>query len=182
MTGEPRAHLPEAALDALMARLARGDRAAFAPLYEALLPRAERLAQARLGESDASDVAQTALLKVFARASEFDPERPCLPWFYAIVANELRAASRRNARLVLSDSETDSRATGIPDAEAQMLNKELDRALELALDALDDDSADAIAALLGRAPSPNVKPATLRKRVSRAYVKLRLLLGAHHVG
>lgn len=89
--------IPEAALDALMARLARGDRSAFDALYAALLPRAERLAAVRVGGSEAADVAQNALLRVFARASEFEPDRPCLPWFYAIVANEVRGANRQRA-------------------------------------------------------------------------------------
>ena len=76
MTGDV---LRETDLDALMGRLASGERAAFVPLYGALWPRALRLARARLGADGAADVAQSALLKVFARASEFVPGRPCLP-------------------------------------------------------------------------------------------------------
>lgn len=83
---------------------------------------------------------------------------------------------------MLNESEAHARPSETASAEAQLLTKELERALELAVDALDDDAAHAIRALLGRASVPNVNPATLRKRVSRAYAKLRLLLGAHHVG
>ena len=84
----------EADLDAWMSRLASGDRSAFEPLYAALRLRARRFALMRVGDEAADDVTQAALLKVFARASEFTPGKPCLPWFYAIVVNEIRAARR----------------------------------------------------------------------------------------
>lgn len=164
-----------------MARLAQGDRTAFDPLYAALRPRALRFAQSRLGEADAADAAQSALLRVFSRASEFVPGRPCLPWFYAIVANEIRAGARRRARERLDGGAPDL-ASPADDAESVLLAKELERALELAIADLDDESAEAIRAMLGRAPLPDVKPPTFRKRVSRAYAKLRILLGSHDVG
>lgn len=168
----------EAELDELMARLATGDRSAFAPLYKALRPRALRLVTLRLGSVHAADVTQTALLAIFARASEFTPGKHCLPWFYAVVANEIRNARRRDARLVASiivdDALVDERH-----AEAQYIDRELERALDIAVGSLDADSANAIRALLGREPLPDVSPATFRKRVSRAYVKLRLLLRGH---
>lgn len=165
-----------------MSRLARGDRAAFPSLFAELGPRALRLARQRVGEAAAEDVAQQVLERVFARASDFTPGRPCLPWFYAILGNELQAERRRGARWVL-DEEAAARGLAIDaDAEDRLLQRELERALEGALAELDSDSAGAIAALLGRATPPDLKPATLRKRLSRAYAKLRLLLGADHVG
>ncbi len=164
-----------------MARLAKGDREAFDPLYAALHPRALRLARARVGEANAADVAQGALLRVFARASDFLPGRPSLPWFYAIVGNEIRAAERKGARVTLDDAAGLALA-GDQDPETQLVARELERALELAIDGLEDEAAEAIRAMLGRAPAPDVNSATFRKRVSRAYVKLRLLLGGHHGG
>jgi RNA polymerase sigma-70 factor, ECF subfamily len=165
-----------------MARLAQGDREAFDPLYAALRPRALHLARVRVGEAEAADVAQAALLRIFARASEFLPGKPCLPWFYAIVGNEIRAAGRKGARLSL-DNEAAGRAfAGDHDPETQFVARELERALELAVNDLEDEAAEAIRAMLDRAPTPDVNPATFRKRVSRAYVKLRLLLGVHDGG
>jgi len=168
--------LREAELDAFMGRLANGDRAAFAPLYGALRPRALRLARARLGADKAEDVAQAALLKVFARASEFEPGRPCLPWFYAIVVNEVRGLSR-GCRSTVEPKESDWVDTN--DGETQLAARELERALELAVDGLDETSAQAVAAMLGRIPRPALSPQTLRKRLSRAYGRLRFLLGEH---
>lgn len=167
-------HVREADLDALLARLANGDRTAFDPLYAALRPRAERLAHMKLGDM-ASDAALSALMKVFARASEFEPGRPCLPWFYGIVANEIQAARRRSARLVPRDG---IEIASDDDPEKEMIRRELLRALELAIEQADE--SDAIAAMLGRAPMPAIPAATFRKRVSRAYAKLRLLLGGSH--
>ncbi|HEY0465934.1 MAG TPA: RNA polymerase sigma factor [Polyangiaceae bacterium] len=172
----------EAALDALMDRLARGDRSAFDPLYVALQPRALRLAQLRLGAALAKDVAQSALLRVFSRASEFEPGRPCLPWFYAIVANEIRSAKRGAARYVLDPSASEGLIDEAQNAEAKLVTRELERALQLAVDALDAESAKALRAMLGLEPMPDLHPATFRKRVSRAYAKLRLIFGGHDVG
>jgi len=172
----------EAALDALMERLARGDRSAFAPLYGELQPRALRLAQARVGAVSAPDVAQAALLRVFARASAFEPGRPCLPWFYAIVANEIRSVKRGAARYVLDSAASQALVDDAPNAEAELVTRELERALQLAIDSLDAEAANALAAMLGRAPMPDLQPATFRKRVSRAYAKLRLIFGGNDVG
>jgi RNA polymerase sigma-70 factor (ECF subfamily) len=168
--------LREAELDALMGRLAHGERAAFAPLYTALRPRAIRLARARLGPHVAADVAQSALLKVFARASEFVPGRPCLPWFYAVVANEIRSARRVRHG---DEEPRDDALVDRDDGETQLAARELERALSLAIDSLDDASAEAVAAMLGRVPRPLVSAETFRKRLSRAYGRLRLLLGEH---
>jgi RNA polymerase sigma factor (sigma-70 family) len=159
-----------------MARLAGGERAAFDPLYAALRPRALRLARAHLGDSDAADVAQSALLKVFARASEFTPGRPCLPWFYAVVANEIRSA-RRKPRV--GEGPSEGTLVTEEDSEKELARRDLERALELALLDLDGASAEAVSALLGRGPRPAVSAQAFRKRISRAYERLRLLLGEH---
>jgi RNA polymerase sigma factor (sigma-70 family) len=165
-----------------MSRLADGDRSAFEPLYEALRPRAVRLARQRIGDAEADDVAQAALLKVFSRASDFTPGRACLPWFYAIVVNEIHAARRRNARLVLEESASAGQPADELSAEEQLVRHELTEALGASIRNLDDDAAEAIRGVLGRhiEPQPRAPSATMRKRVSRAYAKLRLLLGNDH--
>lgn len=154
-----------------MSRLTDGDRSAFEPLYLELRPRAERAARMRLDPAAAEDVAQAALLRVFSRASEFERGRPLLPWFYAIVGNEIRAVTRR-ARLPAP-----AEVVAPPDAEAELTAREIAVALDRAIASLDDDAAQAIRAVLDEAPRPNVAPATFRKRVSRAYSRLRAILG-----
>src|SRR5262245_57529195 len=82
-----------------MARLADGDREAFDPLYETLWPVVHRFAERALaGAPAAEDAAQTALLNVFSRASEFDAERDALSWVLEIVAYECRTIRQRARR------------------------------------------------------------------------------------
>jgi RNA polymerase sigma-70 factor (ECF subfamily) len=175
----------ESNLDALMARLADGDRSAFDPLFRAFHPRALRLARLRLPEADAVDAAQAALEKVFARASEFTPGRPSLPWFYAVAANEVHALARRARVANARDGESAVDAMrAASDPEQDVAKAELRAAVTTAVESLDPASAAAIAALLGDAApaavSPGVSPAAHRKRVSRAYARLRHLLGYLH--
>jgi RNA polymerase sigma-70 factor (ECF subfamily) len=159
-----------------MARLADGDRAAFDPLFRELHPRAVRLARLRLGETDALDAAQAALEKVFARAGEFTPGRPVLPWFYAIAANEVHGISRRVKTMNARTGDGAEAAQSASDPEQELATAELRAAVLAAVEALDPLSASAIAALLGDA-APAVGNAAHRKRVSRAYARLRQLLG-----
>ena len=178
------AHITEAELDALMDRLSDGDRSAFEPLYEALRPRALRFARSRLDEASAEDAAQATLLRVFSRASEFEAGRPVLPWFYAIAANEIRSIARKKSIATPDDRppviDSPSRGPafgGSLDPESELCDREIARALERAIAELDEDSAQAILAMLERGPRPDASPATFRKRVSRAYARLRILLG-----
>jgi RNA polymerase sigma-70 factor (ECF subfamily) len=162
-----------------MTRLADGDRTAFDPLFAALHPRAVALARTRLGPSDADDAAQQTLVRVFARASEFTPGRAALPWFYAIAANEVHAVARRGARGRSREAPADAadRVATTNDPEGELIEAELRASVRAAIEALDDDSARAIRALLGEEPRPEASPPAFRKRVSRAYARLRVLLG-----
>ena len=171
----------EEELDRLMARLADGERDAFDPLFRALHPRAVRLARARLPGDDAaaSDAAQSTMLKVFERASDFRAGAPVLPWFYAIAANEVRAV-RRRARPFASGASEDGALetlTADDDPEGRMVEDELRASLDAAISSLDPQGAEAIAAVLGRGARPALADATFRKRVSRVYARLRILLG-----
>jgi RNA polymerase sigma-70 factor (ECF subfamily) len=165
-----------------MARLAQGERTAFDPLFRALYPRALRLARVRLSAEQAADAAQTVMMKVFARASDFEPGKPVLPWFYAAAANEIHGMRRRAIKQG-QRAVDEARAHALPsddDPERELLAQELHGALERAIASLDDASAEAIACLLDDRPCPGVSASALRKRVSRAYAKLRILLRGSH--
>ena len=166
----------EEELDDWMSRLADGEREAFDPLFRALHPRALRVCGAKLPPDQAADAAQAILMKVFARASDFEQGKPVLPWFYAIAANELRTVERRrrNEARRAADGAVTLAAADSP--ERELLEAELRACLAGAIDALDATSADAIASLLDER-RPDVAGPTFRKRVSRAYARLRLLLG-----
>lgn len=166
-----------------MSRLSQGEREAFDPLFRALYPRALRLARIKIDEDDAADVAQAVMTRVFARASEFEAGKPVLPWFYAIAANELRTVQRRTAAAGRRTVD-EKRAHGLKaagDPERLLLEQELRGSLDAAIAVLDDESAHAIACMLGDdRPDPGIRASAFRKRVSRAYARLRLLLGGLH--
>jgi RNA polymerase sigma factor (sigma-70 family) len=169
-------------VDVWMLRLSQGERARFDPLFRALYPRALRLAHIKVSEDHAVDVAQSIMMRVFARASEFEAGRPVLPWFYAIAANQLRTEQRRaTARRTRAVPEERAHGIGaVEDPERQLLERELRASLAGAIAALDEDDAQAIACMLDDRPRPAISPQAFRKRVSRAYAKLRLLLGGIH--
>src|SRR5436190_20458326 len=92
---DPGAHTMKTAideeLDALMARLADGDRSVFTLVFKRLWPPTLRLCNSLLRhEADASDAAQQAMQKVLERASDYDPQRPALPWALTVAAWECR--------------------------------------------------------------------------------------------
>lgn len=167
----------EAELDSLMGRLAQGDRAAFDPLFPELQKRAQRVAHTRLDQATADDVVQSALLKVFARAHEFTPGRSALAWFYAIVANEVRGAQRAQRKHDPIDHHDHHLVSPARTPDELLLERELEHALRAAIVELDPASAQAIHAMLGYGPPLILPSATFRKRLSRAYARLRVLLG-----
>jgi RNA polymerase sigma factor (sigma-70 family) len=165
-----------------MSRLSQGEREAFDPLFRALYPRAMRLARRRLTEDQATDAAQVVMMKVFSRASDFEAGKPVLPWFYAVAANELRTFDRRHASLGArrADQKLEHLASESRDPERLVLDQELRVCVDRAIASLDESSAEAIRCLLEDRPIPELSAAAFRKRVSRAYAKLRQLLGGIH--
>ena len=63
-----------------------GAAAAFDPLFRRLWPLLRGFARPFLSAEEADDVAQEALLRIFRRASEFDPGRDALAWILGVVA------------------------------------------------------------------------------------------------
>jgi phage shock protein A len=86
----------------------------------------------------------------------------------------LRGEARRSRP---SRSADEREAHGVPSgdasAEEALLRAELEAALAVAVEELDGPSAEAIHAALGRVDRPAVPDATFRKRLSRAYERLR---------
>jgi RNA polymerase sigma-70 factor (ECF subfamily) len=162
-------------LNALMARLAEGDRAAFTPVFRALWPRVHRLCLRLVqSEADAEDAAQQAMEKILSRASEYDPKRPALPWALGIAGWECRTLRKRQARRHELSAETaaevhDSRK-GADDALAE---RDLVAATMEALGTLSaSDQETLLATYFEHATA--VGGATLRKRRERALTRLRL--------
>lgn len=173
-------HESEHAVQQLMVRLADGDRTAFDPLYRALWPIVRRFASRVLaGSPDAEDAAQGALVKVFARASEFDPERSALAWVLGVTAYECRTLRKRRAR------RREHALTGVapPDPgagpEASAIARDLEQAMLEVLGALRPADLETLRAVLDGERPPLPQP-TFRKRVERAFARLRAAWSSRH--
>jgi RNA polymerase sigma factor (sigma-70 family) len=159
-----------------LTRLADGDREAFHPVYVALLPVVRRFTSRSLAPGDAEDAAQDALVKVFLRASEFDPLRDALSWALGIVAYEIKTSRRRRGRRREVETEGSTLASERDPAaspEERAIGDDLDRAIDDALRRLSASDADTLRAFAAGERPPDVAPATFRKRVERGLGRLR---------
>ena len=161
-----------------MVRLADGDREAFATVFEGLWPDLRRFtSRALLAHPDAEDVAQQALLKVFARISDFDTARDGVAWAFGIAAFEVRTLRRKltRRRETAADFAIGEMASGQTPEEAA-----IDADMRLALrEVLGELSEPDRQALLGDS-SPGVSPVAWRKRRQRALDRLRGLWRRRH--
>src|SRR6185436_12336798 len=160
-------------LQALMTRLADGDRSALHPAFEALWPILRGVAARHLPPADAEDAAQEALLKIFRRAGSFDRVRSALAWAIGIAGWEVRSARRRRVRRREAPiADAGFRPDAAPDPEAAILLRDLEATLEAAIGALEPGDAETLG-LYARGERPPIAAATFRKRVSRALARLR---------
>jgi RNA polymerase sigma factor (sigma-70 family) len=168
------------ALQRQIVQLADGDREAFHPVFVRLWPLLRGFAARCLPREDAEDAAQEALLRVFARAAEFDRRRDALPWVLGIAAYEIRSARRRRQR---RREEPATALSGRPDhgqsPEDAAMASELGRALAAALATLAPGDAETLLAY-SRGERPDLPAPTFRKRVERALARLRRAWSLHH--
>ena len=132
----------------------------------------------RLVPDQAEDVAQTALLKIFERASEYDPERGrAMPWILGVAGWECRTARKRMARR-REDPQVD-----VPhgdDPESQLVDAQLVEALNEAMDQLRPEDLETLRTSAGLIDRPDIPGATFRKRVQRAMDRLRAAWRKQH--
>lgn len=158
------------AISIMMARLADGDRDAFAPLFDRLWPIVRAFAGRVLGhDADADDVAQRALVSVFARAGEYDAARDGLAWALGITAWECRTNRRARERRRESGEAVELESPS-PSPEDALIGADILRAFDEVAGSLAPDDR---AALGIDEANEEVAPATLRKRRQRALVRLR---------
>ncbi len=164
---------PQAELDALMERLADGDRSVFARVFELLWAPIQRFCLSLLrNEADAADAAQEAMQKIFERApADYDRKRAAMPWAMAIAGWECRTIARRRFRRREVD---DSAAGELPgaDAEEALVQSNLTRAAVAALGELSDTDRETLVATFWD-EAASASGATLRKRRERALDRLR---------
>ena len=160
-----------AELRGLMERLADGDRTAFGPAFRLLWPKLRAFAVRWMGPADGEDAAQAALVKIFARASEYDRERDAFPWALGITAWECRTLRRKRERR--------REQRGVPDlpGEAGEAALILRLSADAVLGTLSPIDAETILSLAtGRRAAQG---ATFRKRLQRALARFRLAWRQH---
>lgn len=168
---------PQEEIDVLMGRLADGERAVFSRVFELLQGPVRRLCGSLLkNDADAADAAQEAMQKIFTRASDYDRNRPALPWALAIAGWECRTVRRKSGRrretLAQDTPEHDANERIGAHAEDEILQRDLTQAAVVALGDLSDaDRETLIATFWDEAAS--VSGSTLRKRRERAVTRLR---------
>ena len=88
-------------LAALMRAAQRGDAAAYVELLRCVTPRLRGLVRRHrkfLAAEDIEDLVQDTLLSLHAARATYDPDRPFIPWLFAIMRNRLADGARRHAR------------------------------------------------------------------------------------
>jgi RNA polymerase sigma-70 factor (ECF subfamily) len=166
-----------AQLQAGLVRLLDGDRTAFASVYASLWPVFLGMARRQLPSVDAEDVAQEALVKLFARISEFDPERDALSWSLGVIAFELRTARQRRVRRREDLGAPVDPAALDASPEAALVARDLEAAAASLLGTLRPADVEVLqlAARGERPPGP-----TFRKRLERALTRFRFAWRATH--
>ncbi|MCP4918726.1 MAG: sigma-70 family RNA polymerase sigma factor [Proteobacteria bacterium] len=160
-----------AVLDEALIRLADGDRSAFDTVYDQAWPRIVSLTRRLLPDDRAEDAAQTALLKVFEHASEYDPDKGrALPWILGIAGWECRTARKQLAR---RQEEPQVETPVVDDPTDRIVQAELLAALEDAMGQLRPDDVETLRAAAGLIERPDIPGATFRKRVQRSMDRLR---------
>lgn len=93
-------------LAGLLKRTAAGDRAAFAALYDAVSAKLFGIVLRILKRRDAAeDVLQDVFVKIWQRASDFDPQRASpVTWMATIARNAALDVARRRTAVALDDA------------------------------------------------------------------------------
>jgi RNA polymerase sigma-70 factor (ECF subfamily) len=163
-----------------LVRLADGDRSAFAPVYEVLWPLAHRVCMRALKDSpDAEDAAQSALLKMFTRAAEFDKERDAVSWALGIIAYECKTFRQRERRRREEPLSAGAEPVAPNSPFEQALNNELQEAAKEILGTLRKSDIEVIEQMMND-ERPDIPRATFRKRVERAVARLRAAWGTRY--
>lgn len=160
-------------LNALMVRLADGDRAAFDGVYSALLPAVTTFCLRMLPRADADDAAQEALLKVFGRASTFDRDRDALTWAITIAAWEVRTIQKRRVRSRVDALDEHECQPSTETPEALFSERQLMESARLAVGALSEADQQTLMATFDEEKLLGVTNATFRKRRERALARLK---------
>jgi RNA polymerase sigma-70 factor (ECF subfamily) len=142
MNVAPQATTPEQLIRAIATR---GDRLAFTALFERFAPRVKAyVMKLGLDAGSAEEVAQEALLLVWRKAGQYDPERAsAAAWIYTIARN-LRIDAARRARLAMPMADPADEPAPAPPADAILAAEERRIRVCAALASLPAEQADVV--------------------------------------
>jgi RNA polymerase sigma-70 factor (ECF subfamily) len=172
--------------DAVMARYAAGDEAAFAELYDGLAPLVMAYLRRRTHDRAlVEDLVQDTFLRIHLHRGSYRRDAPLLPWALTIVArllaNRMRGARRASAIFVDDDRASD-RATDTASPEQIAIGKQLVAQMQhetLRLSPLDREVLDLVkwqgVPLKLAAPRLRMSVTALKMRLFRVYGRLRRL-------
>ena len=130
--------VPEAADSELVRRIRTGEKVLFGELMRRHNRRLFRIARSIVRDDvDAEDVLQEAYVRAFEHLGRLEDPAALASWLSRIVVNEAKARLRRRrfAREV-APVDVEVRLMAVPDPEQQMLSKQLQGVLALAIDSL----------------------------------------------
>jgi RNA polymerase sigma-70 factor (ECF subfamily) len=130
--------------ESLMTRVAQGDQRAFRILMGRHMGLAIRVAQRVVGDAaEADDIGQEAFLRVWSRASSYDPSvARFTTWLYRVVLNLSLDRVRKPAHAPIDDA-TEVRSDG-PEPLALMIENERRRMISMAVATLPERQRAAI--------------------------------------
>lgn len=167
-----------AELNRCMIRLTDGDRAAFQPIFEALWPRMRSWSvRLLMNVSAGEDAAQEAMMKLFAKAHQFDPDRDVLTWGLTLATWECRSIRKKMWRQTVKDNVV-PRVEHKASPEQQVIDADLLTLLEGLLGEL--SAADQGLLRLSRDEAPQAMSTMVRKRRERALGRLKDLWRSRH--
>lgn len=160
-------------VNALMIRLADGDRSVFDEVYAALWLVITAFCGKMLPGADAEDATQQALLKVFSRASTFDRTGDAFTWAVTIASWEVRTIQKQVARARTTSLDSQEAADPAESVETILSHEQLVAAARQVLGTLSEMDRQTLVASFNDENPTSIPGATFRKRRERALARLR---------
>ncbi len=181
---------PEASDEVLAARIAAGDRGAFASLYDRYAPRLHAWAAHALGGVEADDAVQEVFVRVWRKSWQFDATRGRFAsWLLAVARHHLiRELMKRRRQLVAAEEIERVLANAVDpgrDVEDEVWLRDRERVVLAALRAIPEEQRRVLvlAYFVGMTQSQMARQlgiplGTVKKRVRLGMQKLRASLAA----
>jgi RNA polymerase sigma-70 factor (ECF subfamily) len=181
MNVAPQATGPEQLIQAIATH---GDRTAFTLLFLHFAPRVKAyLMQLGLDSGSAEELAQEALLLVWRKAAQYDPERASAAAWIFTIARNLRIDVARRTRLAMPEPDPVDEPPPTPPADAILAAEDRGTRIRAALASLPAEQADVVRlAFFDDRPHADIERVlgiplgTVKSRLRLAMSRLRALL------